>query len=200
MGSITRSIDQWRDGDPDRQFDLDRAFRPFLLELVRRSKRCGDPRLNARIDSQGVVNEVLHDFLVGIRQGTFAALTSQVDAKRLLTRLVRVTLLDEIDKHTADKRSIAAETCSPTGRPEHVHDARGPTLVEMLHNPEFAEWCENLLKLMRSAHPNAIEIVEMSLKGHKNSTIAQKLDLSIRAIQNVKKQLWNRITNSDLAR
>jgi len=186
-GSITDAVRRWKNGDQDAQFELVSRLRPLLVELLELVRRHRAPSLQARIDSEAVVNQALHSFLTGVRQGEFPLLQNRQDACKLLTALVVRTLNDEIRWHKRQKRDVSREQASAEGRPEQLPDPRPP-------DPEVAAdltgWLEKLLAALRPVHEKAIEIVKLSLEGLTNYDIASQVGLGLRRVQVLKQEMY----------
>jgi DNA-directed RNA polymerase specialized sigma24 family protein len=188
-GSITDALDRWRGGESAAQFDLERALQPFLLDLLSLVRRRRGKPLQPRIDSQAVVNEAWGSFLTGVRKDEFPTLQDRKDICRVLTTLVTRTLCDQIDWHTRQRRSPAREEGSPDGAPRHLADARRPAANEQSTAEEFADWLARFEELLRSFHPKAMDIVELSFQGLANCDIARSVGLSVRSVQLLRQRL-----------
>jgi hypothetical protein len=93
-----------------------------LLALVRRW-RASD--LRARIDSAAVVNAVLKSFLSGVPKGQFPDLEEGAQVERLLHRMARRVLIDEVRREGRGVRDAGRDAPCPDGAPAHLPD-RGP--------------------------------------------------------------------------
>jgi DNA-directed RNA polymerase specialized sigma24 family protein len=179
------AIARWKCGDESAQFELMSELQPFLLEMVRRIHKQLDPKLFARIDSQGVVYAALKSFLSGLPKGEFTVLENHEDVRRILTRLIRCTLLDGIGLHKRRKRAYTREQPQAGGAGE---SSELPPTVKSLSEP-LSLWLEDLLTIVRGVHANAIRIVELSLEGLTNNQIADELGMAMRTVQILKQKM-----------
>jgi hypothetical protein len=186
-GSITDAVQRWKNGDQAAQFELEHRLQPFLVEMLELMRRHRAPALQTRIDSEAVVNQALHSFLTGVRQGDFPLLQNRQDACKLLTALVVRALHDEIRWHKRQKRNVDREQASAEGRPEQLPDPRPP---DPAVTADLAGWLENLLAAVRPVHEKAMEIVKLSLEGLTNYDIASQVGLGLLRIQVLKQEMY----------
>lgn len=182
-GPITDALEHWKQGNDDAQFDLERALRPFLRDMLRFIRRHREALLIPRIDSEGVIYAALNSFLTGARKDEFPAMQNQEEVRKVLTTLIIRTLHDEIKWHTAQKRTPHRE------QPSENHDelfgatAKGQQAQAGSSPSELAGWLENFLNVMRRVHPNAIDIVTLRIEGLTNQEIKDELGLGLRRVQ-----------------
>jgi len=200
-GPITSALERWKQGDHDAQFDLERELRPFLQEMIRLVRQNLDTPLKPRIDSHGVVYAAFHSFLTGVAKDEFPALNNHVELKKVLTTLVSRTLRDEIDWHRRKRRTPYQEQRQAANSGPSQADPKEIPAPENLHVPSFAIWLEDFLRVMRGAHPMAIEIVSLSLDGLSNQEIKDELGLGLRTVQKIKQTLlekWQEATKEEV--
>ena len=149
-----------------------------------------------RIDPEDVIQSAYRSFFVGARQGRFE-LHCGGDLWRLLVAITLHKLQDQVDRHTADKRSVASEQglTDQQGLPGIQLQllSREPSPLEAL-----TLWDE-VEQLLRQLDPLARRLLEMRLQGHKLDEIATALQCSertvIRTLKRVKQQLEERGAN-----
>lgn len=180
--SITRAVQDWRDGDDRGAFDLDRLLRAELLVLVR-SRRAG--HLRARIDSEGVVNAALKSFLSGVAKDEFPQVNNRHDVRQLLAWFVMCVLKDEIRQLRTKKRNLHREagldacTSATSREPSPEESARA------------LEYWVKFPDVVRLVDEKAIDILELRLEGLNNTQIADKLDLGVRMVQQIIQRMVN---------
>ena len=185
-GPITRAVEQCKQQQDARAlYDLERALQPFLQEMIRLVRRRRKAALQARVDSQAIINAALHSFLKGVGNRRFPELQNQEDVKRVLTTLVVRTLLNEVAWNQCQQRDVGREQHLDERLPgkEPVGDA------SRLVDPTFADWLEAFLAVVEGVHPKAEDIVCLSLEGYANEEIAARLGLSTRWVQRTKQAM-----------
>ena len=116
-GPITRAVEQCKQQQDARTlYELERALQPFLQEMIRLVRRRRKAALQARVDSQAIINAALHSFIKGVGNRQFPQLQNQEDVKRVLTTLVVRTLLNEVAWNQSQiVWSLSAPRLSSTG-------------------------------------------------------------------------------------
>jgi RNA polymerase sigma factor (sigma-70 family) len=189
-GDITRAVRRWSEGDADAPRDLESLLEPFLLQLLRQIRRRITRPLQARIDSQAIVNAALNSFLTGVRKQEFPLLKNRQDVKKVLTLLVRRTLTDEVRRHTRAKRDPSLEVRDATGLPQNVTAPSDPDAA--LLAGDLTVWLQEKLASLHIEDETTIRIVELRLEGLPNADIADQLGLSLGQLRKVLRQLRQR--------
>jgi len=193
VDSVGQAVHRLEEGELDAQFPLVSMLQPFLdllLSLVRRRRGAA---LQARIDSQAVVNDALNSFLTGVPKHEFPLLENREQVKKVLTTLVLTTLSDEVRKHRRQKRTPVREQASAGGRPEDLPDPKTIGPVADTLRADLAPWLEEVVEELRSEHERAIDIIELSYQGLSNNDIARKVGLGVRRVQLLKRQMYDRL-------
>lgn len=186
--SITQAVRDWQDGDERASYELDRRLRADLLALVRRRR---DKRLQARIDSEAVVNAALKSFLSGVAKDEFPRLQDRRDVRSLLTRFAICVLRDQVRAERADKRDARRDVVGQESLACQLSDVASPTPEECALAMEY--W-EKFPDVVRGVHEKSIGILELSLEGLNVTQIAHELGLGIRTVQLIIQHMieaWN---------
>jgi RNA polymerase sigma factor (sigma-70 family) len=195
-GEITKAVGRWKLGDDDAQFDLVRQLQPFLFELIDHVRDHLNGRLKPRIDEEAVVNAALKSFLSGVRKDQFPLLTNRENVKKLLHKLVRQTLTDDIRRESRQKRDAYRDERNETGVSADVPTAPDTaTLAE-----DLTALRKKLEAVLRSVHPKAIDIMELAAKDMSNADIARQLGLGVRNVQVIRKKMkerWDEATGQE---
>jgi hypothetical protein len=189
-------------------------FVPQLLAIVRRGRPAS---LQARIQSTGVVNDALFDLIRRLRKEKPAAQLSAEDVRTLLICITKRRLSDEIRAARRDCRASHREVQTPDGHPRSIPDAQ-PSPVDVPLSllramadsgtadlpaaaapdldlkvaaaaEELVDWLESWGDELRSVHPAAIHILELSFRGRSNQHIAEEIGLGVRRVQMIKQTL-----------
>jgi hypothetical protein len=181
-------------------YELERALQPFLQEMVRLVRRRRKAALQARVDSQAIINAALHSFIKGVGNRQFPQLRNQEDVKRVLTTLVVRTLLNEVAWNQCQQRDVGREQSLDGDRTRGLPEAEPAGDATRLLDPTFADWLEAFLAVVEDVHPKAEDIVCLSLEGHANEEIAARLGLSTRWVQRTKQAMraaWDKAQAGD---
>jgi DNA-directed RNA polymerase specialized sigma24 family protein len=189
-GPITHAVERCKQQqDSEALHELERALQPFLQEMIRLVRRRRKTALQARVDSQAIINAALHSFIKGVGSRQFPQLQNQEDVKRVLTTLVVRTLLNEVAWNHSQQRDVAREQRldedGMRGLPEKASSGDATRLLD----PTFADWLEAFLAVVEGVHPKAENIVCLSLEGYANEEIAARLGLSTRWVQRTKQAM-----------
>jgi DNA-directed RNA polymerase specialized sigma24 family protein len=173
---------------PDAQIDLERQLRGLLLELVRYVKQHRAPIYNARIDSQGIPNEVFNSFLTGLRKHEFPYVRNREDVRKLLYAMVKKVLAQAIRDGGRQRRDPRREVHDE----ELLQDLKAPPASPNAEGlarfgPEIQGFLEDIEEMICRVHPMAMTILEKSLEGSTNSEIASELGLGLGTIAYIKK-------------
>jgi RNA polymerase sigma-70 factor (ECF subfamily) len=183
-----RLLAQWRDGSQQAAEELFRRYVDRLMGLAR--SRLSE-KLARRIDPEDVVQSAYRSFFVGAREGRFE-LERGGDLWRLLVAITLHKLQDQVDRHTAGKRSVASEQGlgSLPGMPPVPLLSREPSPLEAL-----TLWDE-VEQMLSRLDPMARQVFELRLQGHGLAEIAAALPCSertvIRVLKRIKQQLEER--------
>ena len=175
--SITQLLHAWREGDEAAGFDLDRLLRAELLAVVRRRR---SPQLRALIDSEGVVNAAFKSFLSGVLKDEFPAIQGRGDIRRLLSRFAICVLRDQARAETTMKRDVSRAIALDSGV---LNAAADPSQTPPEERCREIEYGEKIREIVRPVHPNAINVLEMTIEGLSKSQIASELNLGVRTVQ-----------------
>jgi hypothetical protein len=202
-GDITEAVHRWKDHDPgdgNDASDLEHVLRPFLMQLLALVRRRRPATMQARIDSEAVVNQALKSFLSGVPKGEFPILNNRDDVLKVLRTLVLRALIGEKRTHCRGKRSVFREQPHEAPLPEAVTTGEGLTTAAGQLLPGAKEFLEALLPVLRPVDPRAIDIVEMRLEGLSNNEIADQLGIGPRMVQVIRQKMkdaWEQAHRGD---
>ncbi len=168
----------------------DEIFNRYVRRLIDLTRNRISPKLARRVDPEDIVQSAYRSFFVHARDGDFA-LQRAGDLWRLLASITLNKLHGQIERNTAQRRSITREedaTSVGDGQPaEHLVAAREPTPIEA------AEVAEQLEHVMRRATADERQALELRLQGHTIDEIAESIDRSQRTVRrllaNVRREL-----------
>jgi RNA polymerase sigma factor (sigma-70 family) len=185
-----RLLAQWRNGSQQAAEELFRRYVDRLMALAR--GRLSE-QLARRIDPEDVVQSAYRSFFVGAREGRFAVERGG-DLWRLLVAITLHKLKDQVDRHTADKRSVAAEQA--LGNQQGLPGIQ-PQLLSREPSPlEALSLWDEVEQMLRQLDPMARQLLEMRLQGYNLEEIAAALRCSertvIRVLKRIKQQLEER--------
>jgi RNA polymerase sigma-70 factor (ECF subfamily) len=104
--AFTDLIRRVREGDEAAAAELVRSYEPAIRRVVRVHLR--DPRLRRVLDSMDVCQSVLATFFVRANLGQYDVATPE-DLLKLLGRIARNKLTNQISKHRAERRDYRRE-------------------------------------------------------------------------------------------
>jgi len=104
--AFTDLIRRVREGDEVAAAELVRGYEPAIRRVVRVHLR--DPRLRRVLDSMDVCQSVLATFFVRANLGQYDVATPE-DLLKLLGRIARNKLTNQINKHRAERRDYRRE-------------------------------------------------------------------------------------------
>lgn len=183
-----RLLAQWRDGSQQAAQELFERYVDRLMALARSRLSA---QLAQRIDPEDVVQSAYRSFFVATRAGRFE-LQRGGDLWRLLVAITLNKLQNQVNRHTAGKRSVAVERTldGVSGMPPIPLLSREPSPLEAL-----ILWDE-VEQLLRQFDPLSRRLLELRLQGHSLEEIAVVLQCSertvIRILKRIKQQLEER--------
>ena len=157
---------RWQAGDQEAAAQMFRRYAQRLIALAR-SRLSG--KLAQRLDPEDVVQSAYRSFFAGARHGQYD-LQRGGDLWRLLVGITLHKLHDQVKRHSADKRDVAAE--NSFGSEDSLWDidsvifARGPSPAEAV------ALVDELEQVMRRLEPLQRRILEMRLQGFSLQEIA----------------------------
>lgn len=192
------------------------SFLPQLFSLVKRNRA---PHLAEKIDSEGVIFAAINSLLTGLPKGEFPDLATAANIHKLLNTIVLNKLRSEARAYKTGKRDAAREVRSEDGRPRSASDpaisptdaplelllafedsgrhGRGlttdPAAVDVAAG-KLVKWLSEWAEQLRSVHPDAMDIIELSFRGRTNRDIAAELGLGLRRLQQIKESLRDVLT------
>src|SRR5262245_1826268 len=170
---------RYRTGDEQAATEL---FRRYVSRLTVLARARIAPRIARRFDAEDVVLSAYRSFFVRARDGQFS-LAHSGDLWKLLVEMVLRKLYHQIDRHTADKRSIDREQPLPGGG-EPAWEALSlatatPTADEAMAMAELVE------SFMAQLEPLARQVVELRLQNCRITEIAAATQRSERTIRRI---------------
>jgi RNA polymerase sigma factor (sigma-70 family) len=171
---------RWRNGDQEAAAELFRRYSDRLIGLARNRL---SSKLAARVDAEDLVQSVYRSFFAGAR-GDRYDLRRGGDLWRLLVTITLHKLHDQIDWHTARKRSIKAEKTFGTEDSLYWQAlSREPSPVEAITLMEELEQVMGQLGALQR------RILELRLQGHNHTEIAAEARCSERTVIRVLKRV-----------
>jgi len=144
-------------------------FHRYAQRLIGLARSRLSDKLAHRLDPEDVVQSAYRSFFAGARVGQYD-LQRGGDLWRLLVGITLHKLRDQVKRHSADKRAVAAE--STFGGEDSLHGidsamfARGPSPAEAV------ALVDELEQVMRRLEPLQRRILEMRLQGFSLEEIA----------------------------
>jgi RNA polymerase sigma-70 factor (ECF subfamily) len=184
---LTSLMSRFQAGDPQAAEELFHRYSGRLIELARSRLSA---KVSRRVDPEDVVQSAYRSFFCGARAGRYALQRSS-DVWLLLTRITMHKLLDQVKRHTAEKRSVAAE--------QHFGSEDSLPAVALAREPSpdaALSLVDEVEQLMRSLNPLERRMVELRLQGENLREIAAATARSVptvrRLLDRVKEQLRRR--------
>lgn len=181
-----RLLRKLRDGDNEAAREI---FARYAQRLARFAEEHLSHKLRGRVDSDDIVQSVLHTFFKRSARGEF-----QIDnSAQIWQLLVRITLMRVRAKarhHTAAMRDARAEDA---GAELELADAIG-------HDPDPSEaliLVEAIERLVGGLPPMYCQVLDLRLQGHSAAEIADQLKLSRRTIYRALEFLQERLTSQE---
>lgn len=178
---------RWQAGDQQAAEELFHRYADRLIALARGRLSA---KLAGRVDPEDVVQSAYRSFFADAQAARYR-IERGGDLWRLLVSITLHKLQDQVDRHTADKRSIDAE-CR-FGSEDSLIGIR-PHLLSRDPSPiEAATLADELEQVMRRLQPAERRMLELRLQGYNLEEIAAAMDCSertvIRTLNRVKQQL-----------
>src|SRR5262245_25748142 len=178
---------RYRTGDEQAATEL---FRRYVSRLTALARARIAPRIGRRFDAEDVVLSAYRSFFVRARDGQFS-LAHSGDLWRLLVGIVLRKLYHQVDRHTAERRSIDREQPLPAGGEsawEAVLFSRAnPSAEETIAMAELVE------SLMSQLEPLSRQVVELRLQNCRISEIVAATQRSERTIRRILHDLRQRL-------
>jgi RNA polymerase sigma-70 factor (ECF subfamily) len=177
-----RLVARWQGGDQQAAAALFQRYAQRLLALAHSRL---STKLAARVDPEDVVQSVCRSFFVAARAGR-VVIERSGDLWPLLVAITLHKLRRQLEYHTADKRSVAAEHRAGDdclyGIPAGLL-AREPSPVEAVTLAEILE------SVLRGLDPVQRRIVELRLQGCSHAEIVAETHRSRATVQRVLDQV-----------
>jgi RNA polymerase sigma factor (sigma-70 family) len=173
-GTSAELLSRYCRGDEDAAQEI---FRRYVERLTRLARSRLSPRLAGRTDPEDVVLSAWRSFFVGARAGRFS-LRRSGDLWRLLVSITMHKLYRQARRHTAERRSVAAEQSLERTAEELLPTAgREPT-------PEEAVALADELELVMSRlDACGRRVLELRLQGEPLDAIAEDTGRSERTVR-----------------
>ncbi len=180
-------LTRWQAGDQQAAEELFRRYADRLIALARGRLSV---KLAGRVDPEDVVQSAYRSFFADARAARYNVERGG-DLWRLLVSITLHKLQDQVDRHTAEKRSIDAER--RFGSEDSLIGIR-PQMLSRDPSPiEAAILSDEVEQVMRRLQPVERRMLELRLQGYNLEEIAQAMDCSertaIRVLKRVKQQL-----------
>jgi RNA polymerase sigma factor (sigma-70 family) len=167
---------RWRQGD---QQAADALFVRYATRLIALARSRLSSRLAQRLDPEDVVQSVYQSFFVGARNGKFE-LHGPGDLWRLLVALTVNKLQHQVERHTADKRSVELER--NFGGEDSLCGLQPQLFAREPTPEEAAALTDEVEQLMRKLEPLERQMLELRLQGCNLEEIACATQLSERTV------------------
>ncbi len=164
---------RYREGDPQAAEEL---FARYVSRLTLLARSRLSPRLAARTDPADIVLSAYRSFFVGAREGRFL-LKRSGDLWGLLVEITMRKLYRAVRKHTAEKRSVSAETPLSAIPEDEIPCNRDPSPAEAL------AMTDQLESLMTTLDEFTRRVLELRLQDEKLSVIANDTGRSERTVR-----------------
>jgi DNA-directed RNA polymerase specialized sigma24 family protein len=147
----------------------------YVLQLIALTRQRLSQKLAARVDPEDIVQSAYRSFFARAEQGDYV-LERAGDLWRLLAAIATHKLHGQVEKHTAQKRSINRE--EPVGD-VGILSFGTPTAEEVV---QTIEWME---KFMRSRGSTERRVLEMRLQGESTNAIATEIGRTERTVRRI---------------
>ena len=198
--SSENSVSEWitslKVGDPEAVEQLCERYFRKLVELARR--RLGDASKRVA-DEEDVALSVFDSLCRGAKRGRFSDLSNREDLWKLLLKMTRNKVIDQIRHYTSQKRGggeIRGESVfervfedeAPMGIDQVVGEEPDPAFVVLMD-----EQYQQLLGSLRN--DTLRKIAQWKLEGFTNDEISEMLGLVVRSIErkvNLIRRTWSK--------
>lgn len=169
-------MDRFRRGD---EHAADELYLRYAQQLAAVARSHLSGRLSRRLDPEDIVQSAYRSFFMRAREGEYA-LYRGGDLWRLLVGILRHKLLSQVERHTADRRTIRREDLSasdgtPAGEVEPLAHEPSPE--------EAALAAELLADIMSSLAPDQRRVLELRLQDCTLDEIAAETGRSERTVR-----------------
>lgn len=169
-------VELCRQGDQDA---ADELFNQYVSRLVALARSHLSPKMNARVDPEDIVQSAYRSFFIRSRKGNFS-FDEGGDLWRLLAAMTLNKLHRQVERHTAEKRSVDRE--KGNSDPELV--GFDPKMLSKDPSPDdvliAAEKIEDLMKDYQDPQRS---MLEQRLQGYTFEEIASKVNRSERTVR-----------------
>jgi len=168
-------VKQYLGGDDEAARTIFDKYCERLLQMAR--KRIGQ-RLNSRLDAEDVLQSAFRTFFVHVKNEEFTFNTED-DLFKLLVRITVHKTLRQIAFHKAAKRDPSAEI----GNSDSAYDQLQQVARQEPTPEAELELIEQFEGLMQKLTPFEQQVLELKVKGHSSSEIAEQLNSYERKIR-----------------
>jgi RNA polymerase sigma-70 factor (ECF subfamily) len=172
-------VNRWREGDQQAANEL---FQRYANQLIGLAHRRLSAQLATRIDAQDVIQSVYCSFFVGARNGRFV-LQQSGDLWRLLVAITLHKLRRQVERHTADKRAMAAER--PMPNPDSLFGISYQALAREPSPEEAVALTDTLEEIMGSLDAVQRHMIELRLQGYSVGEIVLETQRSATTVRRV---------------
>ena len=183
---------RWQAGD---QQAADEIFRRYADGLIALARRRLPGKLARRVDAEDVVQSAYRSFFAGARAGRFDPERGG-DLWRLLVAITLHKLRNQLDRHTAEKRSIDAE--QNFGSEDSFCRIQTHRLAHEPSPVEALALVDELEQVMGDLEPLQRRMLDLRLQGYNLAEIAAETQRCprtvLRALERVKLLMEQRYT------
>jgi len=187
-------LSRFRHGD---ELAADEIHDRYLLRLLKLAQQRLSARMNQRVDAEDIVQSAYRSFFFRARDGQYA-LRRAGDLWRLLATITMNKLYGQVERHTAQRRSIKREA-----RPRQNADSDdNDSAADIQPTPEeVVELTEQVQITMASLGDVDRRVLEMRLSGATIPHIAADINRSQRTVrrllENARQQMMKRFARDD---
>jgi RNA polymerase sigma factor (sigma-70 family) len=186
-------VERWRSGDEQAAAEL---FHRYARRLTALARSRLDGRFTPRVDAEDVVQSAYRSFFIRLRAGEFEQ--EGEDWWRLLVTLTLHKLQKQVSRHRRKKRDVRVE--KGFGTEDSLFGIQLEVLARDPSPLEALSLVDHLEGLMRELDPFCRKVLELRLRGHSRTEIADQTDRSLRtvarAIEQIKQLLEKRAVDS----
>jgi RNA polymerase sigma-70 factor (ECF subfamily) len=172
-------VARWQAGD---QQAADQLFRRYAGRLIALARSRLSAALSRRVDAEDVVQSAYRSFFAGAQNGMY-------DPERggtLWALLVAITLhklQDQLERHTAKKRSIKLE--QGFGTEDSLFGIQAHALAREPSPVEAVALVDQVEQVMRRLDSTQRQMLELRLQGHSLEEIAEKTHRCERTVRRI---------------